>query len=101
MHKNIVNINIYQTKKNEVLLSKEKSSSLEIYFNSYIFHSEFAKKKNGKFWQTAIGLQQVNGLIPSKYFCETAKQNIDSNILIEKIKQLIDSCYEPLHVDRK
>ena len=34
-------------------------------------------QEKGKLWQTAIGLQQVDGLTPSKYLYETAKRNID------------------------
>ncbi|MBQ7158043.1 MAG: Fic family protein [Treponema sp.] len=75
-------------------MSKEKSSSFEIDFDSYIIQSEPDKQENGKLWQTAIGLQQVDGLTPSKYLYETAKRNIDGEISIEEAKQLIDSYYE-------
>ena len=75
-------------------MSKEKSSPFEIDFDSYILQSEPAKQENGKLWQTAIGLQQVDGLTPSKYLYETAKRNIDGEITIEQAKQLIDSYYE-------
>ena len=66
----------------------------EIDFDSYILQSEPEKQENGKLWQTAIGLQQVDGLTPSKYLYETAKRNIDGEITIEEAKQLIDSYYE-------
>ena len=75
-------------------MSKQKSSPFEIDFDSYILQSEPAKQENGKLWQTAIGLQQVDGLTPSKYLYETAKRNIDGEITIEEAKQLIDSYYE-------
>ena len=42
----------------------------EIDFDSYILQSEPEKQENGKLWQTAIGLQQVDGLTPSKYLYE-------------------------------
>jgi fido (protein-threonine AMPylation protein) len=71
-----------------------KSSPFEIDFDSYILQSEPAKQENGKLWQTAIVLQQVDGLTPSKYLYETAKRNIDGEITIEQAKQLIDSYYE-------
>ena len=71
-----------------------KSSPFEIDFDSYIRQSEPEKQENGKLWQTAIGLQQVDGLTPSKYLYETAKRNIDGEITIEQAKQLIDSYYE-------
>ena len=49
-------------------------------FDSYILQSAPEQQENGKLWQTAIGLQQVDGLTPSKYFYETAKRNIDGEI---------------------
>ncbi len=66
----------------------------EIDFDSYILQSEPSKKENSRLWQTAIGLQQVDGLTPSKYLYETAKRNIDGEITIEEAKQLIDTYYE-------
>ena len=75
-------------------MSKSKSNLFEIDFDSYILQSEPSKQENGKLWQTAIGLQQVDGLTPSKYLYETAKRNIDGEITIEQAKQLIDSYYE-------
>ena len=41
-------------------------------FDSYILQSEPEKQENGQLWQTAIGLQQVDGLTLSKYLYETA-----------------------------
>ena len=54
-------------------------------FDSYILQSAPEQQENGKLWQTAIGLQQVDGLTPSKYLYETAKRNIDGEITIEQI----------------
>ena len=74
---------------------KDKNQNpFEIDFDSYILQSEPEQKENGKLWQTAIGLQQVDGLTPSKYLYEIAKRNIDGEITIEEAKQLIDSYYE-------
>lgn len=75
-------------------MKENKTNPFEIDFNSYILQSEPTKQENGKLWQTAIGLQQVDGLTPSKYLYETAKRNIDGEITIEQAKQLIDSYYE-------
>ena len=75
-------------------MKEEKLNPFEIDFESYIHQSEPEQKENGKLWQTAIGLQQVDGLTPSKYLYETAKRNIDGEITIEEAKQLIDSYYE-------
>ena len=75
-------------------MPESKTKAFEIDFDSYILQSEPEKQENGKLWQTAIGLQQVDGLTPSKYLYETAKRNIDGEITIEEAKQLIDSYYE-------
>ena len=75
-------------------MTKGKTNPFELDFDSYILQSEPEKQENGKLWQTAIGLQQVDGLTPSKYLYETAKRNIDGEITIEEAKQLIDSYYE-------
>jgi len=72
----------------------KEQNPFEIDFDSYILQSEPSKQEKGKLWQTAIGLQQVDGLTPSKYLYETAKRNIDGDITIEEAKQLIDSYYK-------
>lgn len=78
-------------------MKEDKTTPFEIDFDSYILQSEPERKENGKLWQTAIGLQQVDGLTPSKYLYETAKRNIDGEITSEEAKQLIDSYYETRH----
>ena len=75
-------------------MEKSNPTTFEIDFDSYIRQSEPGKQENGRLWQTAIGLQQVDGLTPSKYLYETARRNIDGEITIEEAKQLIDSYYE-------
>ena len=55
----------------------KSQNPFEIDFDSYILQSEPSMQEKGKLWQTAIGLQQVDGLTPSKYLYETAKRNID------------------------
>ena len=75
-------------------MKDNKLNPFEIDFDSYILQSEPEQQENGKLWQIAIGLQQVDGLTPSKYLYETAKRNIDGEITIEEAKQLIDSYYE-------
>lgn len=73
---------------------QKEQNPFEIDFDSYILQSEPSKQERGKLWQTAIGLQQVDGLTPSKYLYETAKRNIDGDITIEEAKKLILSYYE-------
>ncbi|MDO5100675.1 MAG: Fic family protein [Eubacteriales bacterium] len=45
-------------------------------------------------WKTAIGLQAVDGLQPTQYLIDTAAQNIEGKISLQKAQQLIDSYYE-------
>ena len=49
-------------------------------FKEYIKESEPAKRDKSYAWHTAIGLQAVDGLIPSDYLKETAKKNIEGDI---------------------
>lgn len=62
-------------------------------FEEYLRQGEPSKVEKAKVWKTAIGLQQVDGLKPSDYLIETARQNIEGDITIEEVKQRIDSYY--------
>lgn len=63
-------------------------------FDEYIRQSEPEKQQKGYIWQTAIGLQDVDGLKPSEYLIETAKKNIDGDITLKEANELIHSYYE-------
>lgn len=63
-------------------------------FEKYIKQGEPNKIEKVYAWQTAIGLQQVDGLKPSEYLIETAKQNIEGDITIDEVKKRIDSYYK-------
>ena len=62
--------------------------------------SEPDKAHKGYAWSTAIGLQAVDGLKPSKYLIDTAIQNIEGKITMKEAQSLIDSYYEerPVHL---
>ena len=49
-------------------------------FKEYLRESEPDKAYKGYAWSTAIGLQAVDGLKPSKYLIDTAIQNIEGKI---------------------
>lgn len=66
----------------------------ELDFEQYIRNTEPEKKEKSYVWSTAIGLQQVDGLTPSKYLFDTAKRNIDGEITFDEAKSLIDTYYE-------
>ena len=63
-------------------------------FDRYIIQGEPEKSEKAKIWQTAIGLQDVDGLKPSAYLIETAKNHIEGNISITEADKRIHSYYE-------
>lgn len=65
-----------------------------INFDEYIRQSEPQKREKGYAWQTAIGLQAVDGLKPSDYLIETARKDIEGEITIDEAEQLIRSYYQ-------
>ena len=69
-------------------------------FKEYLRESEPDKAHKGYVWSTAIGLQAVDGLKPSKYLIDTAIQNIEGKITMKEAQSLIDSYYEerPVHL---
>ncbi len=69
-------------------------------FKEYLKETEPDKVSKGYAWSTAIGLQAVDGLKPSKYLIDTAIQNIEGKITIKEAQNLIDSYYEerPTHL---
>ena len=69
-------------------------------FKEYLRESEPDKAHKGYAWSTAIGLQAVDGLKPSKYLIDTAIQNIEGKITMKEAQTLIDSYYEerPAHL---
>ena len=71
---------------------ENKSSMSE--FDEYIRQGEPSRKEKAQIWQTAICLQDVDGLKPSDYLIETAKENIEDKITITEVQQRIDSYYK-------
>ena len=69
-------------------------------FKEYLKETEPDKVSKGYAWSTAIGLQAVDGLKPSKYLIDTAIQNIEGKITLKEAQSRIDSYYEekPVHV---
>ena len=63
-------------------------------FKEYLRESEPDKAEKSYAWSTAIGLQAVDGLKPSKYLIDTAVQNIEGKITMQEAQRLIDSYYE-------
>ena len=63
-------------------------------FKEYLRQSEPNKRDKGYAWHTAIGLQAVDGLKPSKYLIDAAIQNIEGAITIDEAQKLMDTYYE-------
>ena len=63
-------------------------------FDEYIRQGEPAKREKGYAWQTAIGLQAVDGLKPSEYLIKTARKHIEGDITIDEVQELIKSYYQ-------
>ena len=70
-------------------------------FEEYKRLGEPGQREKSEIWQTAIGLQQVDGLTPSQYLIETAKQNIEGEITIYEVKERLNGYYKakPLKKD--
>ena len=62
--------------------------------SEYIKQGEPEKKEKAKTWGTAIGLQDIDGLKPSEYLLDTAKEHIEGNINIDEAKKRINNYYE-------
>ena len=63
-------------------------------FKEYIKQTEPGKRDKGYVWHTAIGLQAVDGLKPSKYLIDTAIKNIEGDISIDEAQELLNTYYE-------
>lgn len=63
-------------------------------FKEYIKQSEVDKKYKGYAWNTAIGLQAVDGLSPSQYLIDTAIKNIEGKITINEAQELLNNYYK-------
>ncbi len=73
-------------------MDDKKDWNLEL--SEYIKQGEPNQIEKTKVWETAIGLQDVDGLKPSKYLIKTAKEHIEGNIDIYEVKDRIDQYYE-------
>lgn len=72
----------------------QKNWDLELV--EYIKIGEPDEVEKAKVWGTAIGLQDVDGLKPSKYLIDTAKEHIEGNINIEEVENRINQYYKVL-----
>lgn len=64
--------------------------------SEYIKQGEPSRVEKTKTWETAIGLQEVDGLKPSKYLIKTAKEHIEGNIDLKEVENRINNYYKVL-----
>ena len=77
----------------------QKNWDLELF--EYIKVGEPDEAEKAKVWGTAIGLQDVDGLKPSKYLIDTAKEHIEGNINIKEVENRINQYYKVLDKRKK
>ena len=70
-------------------------------FESYIRNVEPNKRDKASAWETAIGLQFVDGLQTSNYLKDTAIKHIEGDISIDDVKALINSYYQSKEIRRQ
>lgn len=63
-------------------------------FGEYIVHGELGQREKAYAWQTAIGLQDVDGLKVSDYLLDTARQHIEEDITIDEVQHRIKAYNE-------
>ncbi|MBQ9313715.1 MAG: Fic family protein [Clostridia bacterium] len=80
-------------------MGKNKNWNVEL--SEYIKQGEPTRVEKTKAWETAIGLQDVDGLKPSKYLIKTAKEHIEGNIDIAEAKERINQYYEEVDNRKK
>ena len=73
-------------------MSAEKNWQFEL--EEYIKQGEPGRIEKSEAWQTAIGLQAVDGLKTSTYLLDTAKEHIEGKISIDEAQKRIQSYYE-------
>jgi fido (protein-threonine AMPylation protein) len=76
-------------------MSKNEKWNLEL--SEYIKQGEPNRVEKTKTWETAIGLQEVDGLKPSEYLIETAKEHIEGNIDLKEVESRINHYYKALN----
>lgn len=67
-------------------------------FEEYLRQGEPNQTEKANLWKTAIGLQEVDGLKPSQYLIDTARENIEGYLTFAEVKQRLDGYYQQLAV---
>lgn len=64
--------------------------------SEYLKEGQLGRVEKTKIWETAIGLQDVDGLKPSEYLIETAKNHIEGNIDLKEAGHRINEYYKAI-----
>ena len=63
-------------------------------FKEYRRAEDPTKREKAYYWRTAIGLQDVDELTPSRYLVETAKKEIEGEISMAEVRSRLNAYYE-------
>ena len=74
-------------------MSENKGKDFYLNFDEYIRHGEPGQREKAGYWQTAIGLQAVDGLKTSEYLQQTARKHIEGDITIDEARELVNQYY--------
>ena len=77
------------------MMTREETTNKELYinFDEYIRQGEPGQLEKAGYWQTAIGLQAVDGLKVSNYLQNTARKHIEGDITIDEARELVNQYY--------
>ena len=73
-------------------MAENKNWQFEL--EEYIKQGEPSKAYKGYAWQTAIGLQAVDGIKTSEYLMQTAVKNIEGEITLDEADKLLNTYYK-------
>ena len=71
----------------------EKTKQGYLDFEEYIRQGEPSQREKAGYWQTAIGLQAVDGLQVSDYLQTAARKHIEGEINIDEARELVNQYY--------
>ena len=71
--------------------AEDKSDGFNQYYDEAV---EPGKRERAYAWATAIGLQDVDGLKPSRHLLATARRHIEGEITQEDARRIVDEYYE-------
>jgi fido (protein-threonine AMPylation protein)/DNA-binding CsgD family transcriptional regulator len=76
-------------------MTNEEDKRLELIseLEGYTRIGEPDRAEKADVWRAAIGLQRTDGLDPSPYLIETAKQNIEGLVTFDEVKERLDNYY--------